>query len=71
MATLMNVSQVAHYLGVPTSFVYARTRRNARERIPHVKLGKYVRFDPTQLSRWISRHERGRTRRKRRDSQRS
>lgn len=39
---------LADYLGVPVSWIYKRTRKkNAPEQIPHIKLGKYVRFDPS------------------------
>jgi excisionase family DNA binding protein len=60
--TLLNIREVAKHLRVPVSFLYARTCRNSRETIPHFKLGKHLRFDPTQLRKWLSAHARGRTR---------
>lgn len=53
---------LAGYLGVPVSWIYKRTRKkNAPELIPHIKLGKYVRFDPTsQAFRcWLATHQAG------------
>ena len=37
---LVTVVEIAGMLKVPVSWVYERTRRRGRERIPHVKLGK-------------------------------
>jgi hypothetical protein len=56
---LLDVSDVAAPLKVPASFIYARTRTNAKESIPHLKIGKYLRFDPRRLAEWIAAHERG------------
>lgn len=36
-------------LGVPYSWLLAEARAN---RVPHVRLGKYVRFDPAALAAW-------------------
>lgn len=54
---LLSVGEVAARLGVPRSWVY-----NAAEagKIPAVKLGKYVRFDPRELQQWILDHRHGR-----------
>jgi hypothetical protein len=46
-------------LGVPIGWIYKRTRKNGPEMIPHIKLGKYVRFDPESqaLRLWLTNHE--------------
>jgi excisionase family DNA binding protein len=44
-----SVSEIAAYLGVPDSWVYDRTRRNA---IPLQRIGKYVRFDLAEIEAW-------------------
>jgi len=44
---LMTVEEIARVLHVPISWVYGRTRRRGNERIPHIKLGKYLRFELT------------------------
>lgn len=43
------VKEAAEFLRVPDSWVYDRTRRSA---IPHLKIGKYVRFDLDEIDRW-------------------
>ena len=50
---LMSISEVARVLNVPVSWVYGRTRRRGKERIPHIKLGKYLRFENTQVQEWV------------------
>jgi excisionase family DNA binding protein len=52
---LLTVQEVAHICKVPVSWVYERTRRRGFERIPHVKLGKYLRFDPSEVWGWLQR----------------
>lgn len=41
---LITVQELAKRLSVPVSWVYQRTRLG-QEAIPHVKMGKYVRFN--------------------------
>ena len=50
---LMTVNEIAALLKVPPSWVYERTRRRGRERIPHVKLGKYLRFSVAEVGTWV------------------
>ncbi|MBZ5683245.1 MAG: helix-turn-helix domain-containing protein [Acidobacteriia bacterium] len=50
---LLTVQEVAQLCKVPVSWVYERTRRRGFERIPHVKLGKYLRFDPAEVRGWL------------------
>ncbi len=50
---LLTVHEVAEALKVPLSWVYARTRRRGRDRLPHIKLGKYVRFDFDAVRHWL------------------
>ncbi len=52
-AQLLTVSEIAQTLRVPVSWVYGRTRRRGLERMPHIKLGKYLRFDPNTVSEWL------------------
>jgi len=46
----LTVHEAAELLHVPVSWLYERTRTNS---IPHVKLGKYLRFDGEELSAWV------------------
>ncbi|MGA7462874.1 MAG: helix-turn-helix domain-containing protein [Candidatus Korobacteraceae bacterium] len=50
---LMTVNEIAALLKVPPSWVYERARRRGRERIPHVKLGKYLRFSVAEVGTWV------------------
>src|SRR5207249_11427765 len=42
---LLTVNDAARFLHVTVSWVYEHTRDDAEDRLPFVKLGKYVRFD--------------------------
>ena len=50
---LMTVSEIAEFLKVPVSWVYERTRRRGLERIPHLRLGKYLRFSLPDIKTWL------------------
>lgn len=47
---LVDAQAVADRLGVPVSWVRESTRSGA---IPHVRLGRYVRFDLADVDRWL------------------
>jgi excisionase family DNA binding protein len=49
-APLLDGKQAAELLNVPATWLMAEARA---ERIPHVRLGKYVRFDRDDLLAWI------------------
>jgi excisionase family DNA binding protein len=51
---LMTVAEIARVLHVPVSWVYDRTRRRGKERIPHIKLGKYLRFEISAVRDWLN-----------------
>jgi len=55
---LMTVSEIAVFLKVPVSWVYERTRRRGIERLPHVKLGKYLRFSLSDVNEWLQKQYR-------------
>ena len=48
---LLTAQEVADMLHVQKSWVYLATRSNE---IPHVRLGRYVRFDEQTVEKWIS-----------------
>jgi excisionase family DNA binding protein len=50
---LLTVNDAARFLRVTVSWVYEHTRDDAEDRLPFVKLGKYVRFDRTDLRQFI------------------
>jgi excisionase family DNA binding protein len=47
---LVDAAAVAERLGVPTSWVREQVRAGA---IPHLRLGRYVRFDLDDVDRWL------------------
>jgi excisionase family DNA binding protein len=53
---LLNAAQAAALLNVPASWVLAEARH---DRIPHVRLGRYVRFEATELEAWWLSRRRG------------
>jgi len=50
---LMTVGDVAQTLRVPVSWIYDRTRRRGKARIPNIKLGKYLRFKRAEVQQWL------------------
>jgi excisionase family DNA binding protein len=46
---LLTAKEVAQFLKVPLSWVYERCRQRSSDRLPHVKLGKYLRFYKSDL----------------------
>lgn len=48
MEELITVGELAKRLNVPVSWIYQRTRLG-QEAIPHVKMGKYVRFNLAEV----------------------
>jgi excisionase family DNA binding protein len=55
---LLTADETADRLSVPKSWVYAETRAG---RIPHVKLGRYYRYRPDAIDRWVAELEQGPT----------
>jgi excisionase family DNA binding protein len=55
-APLLDAKAAAQLLGVPPSWVAAEARA---DRIPHVRLGRYVRFEGDQLEAWWRSRARG------------
>ncbi len=53
---LVDATAAAELLGVPASWVLAQARA---QRLPHVRLGRYVRFEPDELRAWWAGRRRG------------
>ena len=49
---LLEAEEVAKLLGVDVGYVYSQARA---KKIPSVKLGKYRKFSPSQLQKWLDR----------------
>jgi excisionase family DNA binding protein len=54
MKSLVNIHQMASILGLPVSWLY---RRTCEGKMPHYKLGKYVRFDPDEVMSFVKKIE--------------
>ncbi len=57
---LIDAEELAAFLSVPVSWVRAETRA---ERIPHLKLGRYRRYQPADVLAWLDEQRGGRRRR--------
>jgi excisionase family DNA binding protein len=55
---LLTVAEIAAALKVPVAWVYERTRRRGPEQMPHLKVGKYLRFRLQEVARWLERFDR-------------
>ena len=51
----LTIHEAAALLRVKVTWLYERTRTNS---IPHVKLGKYLRFDRDELIAWVAEFKR-------------
>lgn len=58
---LIDAAEVARRLGVAPSWVASAARAN---RIPHHRLGRYVRFKWTEIEAWLEEEARRRSRRR-------
>jgi excisionase family DNA binding protein len=52
-AELMTATETARFLKVPVTWVYEHVRPGAEDRLPVVKIGKYLRFDRRDLQAYI------------------
>jgi excisionase family DNA binding protein len=50
---LLTVQETAQLLKVSVSWIYEHVRPDAEDRLPFVKLGKYLRFDRRDLHAYI------------------
>ena len=55
LSQLLTVGQVATLLNVPRKWVYRRVGLKPPDGIPHVKVGKYLRFRETDVRGYIER----------------
>ena len=54
---LLTAEQVAEMYQVPKSWVYGRVRKRGVERLPHLKLGKYLRFEEGAVREFLERQK--------------
>jgi excisionase family DNA binding protein len=48
--SLLSIEQLADWLGVTDRFI---RRLVAERRIPFLKIGKFIRFDPVEIDPWL------------------
>jgi len=53
MKKLFGVNELAEVLGVPPSWVYARTRLKGPDSIPCLRVGKYLKFKLDEVMDWL------------------
>ena len=53
---LMNVKQLAKFLGVSVNTIYSWVHQ---KRIPYIKVGRLVRFDSQDLDNWFAKNKVG------------
>ena len=58
-SALLTVKEVAELLRVPVSWIYDRTRSRGVNRIPGFRLGKYWRFQESEVLAWLERQRSG------------
>lgn len=46
---LLTIDEVSKLLNVKRSWLYGRTRLRGSERLPHTRVGRYVRFSPGDI----------------------
>jgi excisionase family DNA binding protein len=56
MEDLLNIEELANKLGLEKSWIYAKTRT---KKIPHRKLGKYLRFSESEIEKWLDEKKQG------------
>ncbi len=49
---LLDAEEVAKILGVDKAYIYTQARSG---KMPSIKLGKYRKFSPSQLKKWLDR----------------
>lgn len=50
---LIGVNELSETLGVHQSWIYSRTRLKGTGQIPHIRVGKYVRFNLDNVMEWL------------------
>jgi len=56
---LLDVKEAAGLLKVPESWIYQHVRAREEDKLPHFKLGKYLRFSTLALTQWLESHHIG------------
>lgn len=57
LASLLTIKEMADKLRVPVSWIYARTRLKTEDTIPHMRVGKYLRFEEAKVMQWLQKQQ--------------
>jgi hypothetical protein len=55
---LVGVNELSEKLGVPPSWIYARTRIKGPDAIPCIRVGKYIKFKIEDVIDWLESKDR-------------
>lgn len=55
LSELLTVDELSQVLKVPKTWIYQRTRLRGDEQLPHIKVGKYIRFEEAAVRRFLER----------------
>lgn len=58
---LLTAADAAAFLQVNVSWIYEHVRPGASDRLPAIKVGKYLRFDPRDLRAYVDAKRESRT----------
>ena len=50
---LLTIEEMAARLKVHPSWLYSRTRETGEDTIPRIKIGKYIRFNESEVFEWL------------------
>ena len=54
MKEFLTVEEISSELKVPKSWIYSRTRLKGSDQIPHLKCGRYCRFEMSRVIEWLN-----------------
>ena len=57
MDDLKTVEEMAESLRVPKSWIYSRTRETGPDAMPRLRVGKYLRFNSTEVFKWLDKQQ--------------
>jgi excisionase family DNA binding protein len=55
---LLTVDEIARKLNISVSWIYSNARRKGNNSIPHLKIGKYIRFQEDVVRQWLDNQQR-------------
>lgn len=58
MKEFLTVNELSELLKIPKSWIYSRTRIKDKNSIPCIRIGKYVRFDESEVLEWLKEQHR-------------